>query len=517
MFLCAQEATAQEVTAQEAAAQEAAETFPAPLFSERTEDQVEKLLANAPPGEHDGSRAGLKFFVSDRFSTSHQLAFLIASCACLCLLVPGALLVFSFFQGLVLTPERTVQIAATLGLLSLAWIMFIYSLAFSRNAHSYDVLQREVQVIDRATAPGNLFIGDLNNAAMQGLLSEWGGGLVRHPLRRAGDSIPHSLFMVFQLTIFLQALMPLLAVANSRLNGWSTFVLLLMWSVVVYAPLCYWTRGGGWLADCVDAGGTVSMHIAIGFTALGLCRFGLSKFENSKFENSKSENSRDESLALQTNPWVLLAGAIMYLGGSLLLAGCRSVSSAPWPTFDFVNVFMGSVTGLLMWLLMAQRSRGVTTTGWPLGMIAGIVSVTSGCASVTPTSTIVVSAIGTLACGIAVSLGGSSSGSRVSVYWLLFAVFGVSGVVGMGLTGVFASPEIAGADIAGKPIVGLIAGNYELLRLQLLAAAVAGMLAVVAGLVLPYVAILVGSVLQWLFSGDGSVKRVFDSEAPASV
>ncbi len=517
MLLCASKAPAQdapaaEVPAQGVSAQGREEAFPAPLFTERTEDQVERMLANAPPGEHDGSQAGLKVFVAERFSAGHQLAFLIASCACLCLLVPGAFLIVNFFQGIALKPERTVQVVATLGVLSLAWIMFIYSLAFSRNAHSYDVLQREVQVMDRATAPGTRFIGDLNHMTMKGLLSEWGGGLVRHPVRRSGDSIPHSLFMVFQMAIFLQALVPLLAVVNSRLSGWSTFVLLLTWSVFVYAPLCYWTRGGGWLADCVDVGGTVPMHIAVGFTALGLCRFGISKSVESKLDKI-----RDDSVASQTNHWVLLVGAILYLGGSLLVAGCRSVSSAPWPTFDFVNLFMGSVTGLLMWLLVAQRSHAVMTIGWPLGMIAGIVSVTSGCASVTPTSTVVVSAIGTLACCMAVMVGGSVGGARVNVYWLLFAVFGVSGVIGMALTGVFASPEIAGADIASKPIVGVIAGNYELLRLQLLTAAVAATLAGIAGLVLPYVAIVVGAVLQWIFSGERSGKSVLNSEIRASV
>ena len=528
----ASQATTNQATGPAAATQEDAvspssESLPTPLFGERTEDQVERLLANAPPGEHDGSQTGLKAFVAERFSTGHQVAFFIASCASLCLLLPGAFLVFSCLQRSMFAPERMVSIAAILSLLSLAWILFIYSLAFSRNAHSYDVQQREVQVIDRETAPGNLFIGDLNHAALKGLLSEWGGGLVRHPLRRAGDTVPHSLFMIFQLTVFLQAVIPLLAVANRQLNGWSTFVLLLAWSVLVYAPLCYWTRGGGWLADCVDAGGSVSIHIAVGFTALGLSWFRLDsaanrptdirEAEDNRFQDKGVGSNRDALQRTQANSWLIIAGGLMYLAGSLLVAGCRSVSSAPWPTFDFVNIFVGSVTGLLMWLLIAQRSSTVMPTGWPLGMIAGVVSVTAGCASVTPTSTIVVSTLGTLACCIAVSLGGNKNGSSVSASWLLFAVFGVSGVVGVALTGVFASPEIAGADIAGKPIVGVIAGNHELVRLQVLVAAVASVVASVAGLVLPYISVLIGFVLERIFASKNSVKRIRDLEAPASV
>ncbi len=244
------------------------------------------------------------------------------------------------------------------------------------------------------------------------------------------------------------------------------------------------------------------MHIAVGFTALGMSRFA---------------RNRDQSSIVLTNQWVLPMGAVMYLGGCLMVAGCRSVSNASWPTLDFLNVFIGGVTGLLMWSLLTQRSRVVATMGWPFGMMAGIVSATSGCASVTPTSTIVVSALSTLACGICILAGKRSKSSSVSVYWLLFAVFGVSGVFGMALTGVFASPDIAGADIAGKPIVGAIAGNYELLRLQLLVATVAGALSVIAGLILPYLAIAGGAVLQWLFSNEHTAKRILESEAQASV
>jgi Amt family ammonium transporter len=480
--------------------QNSTESSPPPLFSERTEDQVARLLANAPPGEDDGSQTGLKVFRSDRFSTGHQLAFLIASCACLCLIAPGSLMIFSAVQGAghASMQEKISQVVVTLGLLSLSWILFVYSIAFSRNAHSYDIQQHEIQVLDRASAPGNLFIGDLNNWGMRGLLSEWGGEFVSHPMRRAGDSIPHSLFMTFQMMLFLQAVAPLLAIFSGSLKGWTAFPLWLLWSVFVYSPLCYWTLGGGWLADCEDAGATVPLHIAVGFTALGLSFF---------------KQRLTESIQPSAGQSLLPTGGLLFLGGSLLVAGCRSVSSAPWPTLDLLNVFLGGVVGVLIWLLAAQRSHHMLAIDWPLGMISGIVSVTAGCASMPPTSAIIVGVVGVVACCLVLN----TRRSRPTVYWLLFATYGVSGVVGLTLAGVFSSPDIGGADIAGRPIVGLIAGDLELLRVQLLTAAVSAMLAFGGGLVLPHIAAAIGYVLQMLFSRKLSTTGSLEKEISSIV
>ncbi len=478
--------------------EQAATDSPPPLFGERTEDQVLQLLANAPPGDDDGTRAGLKVFVAERFSTGHQLAFLIASCACLCLLVPGAFLLVSSIQGSALSPERVTRYAVTLAVLSLAWVMFVYSLAFSRNVHSYDIQQREVQILDRDTAPGNLFIGDLNHWQMQGLLPEWGGGVVRHPQRRAGDSFPHSIFMLFQTMFFLQAIAPLLAITWPKLDLWAAFPLWLLWSIVVYAPLCYWTRGGGWLADCVDAGGTVPMHVAIGFTALGLSYMGRTTSALPKLQLDRAS---------------FYTGSVVYLGGVLLLAGCRSVLSASWPTFDLMNGFLGGVSGLLIWVLVARRSRFVNEQQWPLGFVAGMATLASGSASMPPTSAIIAGAIGTFACCMILC----ARQREASVYWLLFAVFGVTGVVGLALTGVLSSPEIAGADLAGKPIVGIIAGGNELLRVQLLTGAIAATLAFTAGLMLPQVALAIGWVLEKSLSNAGTSKVSSDTEATLNV
>lgn len=483
---------------QEPVSQEPVDSNPTPLFGERTEDQVAELLANAPPGPDDGQKPGLKIFYFALFPAGQQLAYLLASCACLCMLVPGACSIFFGLQSRTINQQTVTQIAVVLSALSLTWVMFLFSIAFSRNAHSYDIQAKEIQVLDRESAPGNLFIGDLANVGMNGMLSEWGGGAIRHPVRRLGDTIPHTLFMTFQMMLFLQAITPLLVATCPRQSTWVSLPLWLMWSALVYAPLCYWTRGGGWLGDCVDAGASVPMHVGVGFTALGL----------------RLASRRDEAASTMAPAVVpLLIGAILLLGGNLLVAACRSVAQSPWPTLDFLNVFLGGSCGLLLWQLFAQRGQRAVVCDWPVGMIAGIVSVSAGSSSMSPSSAIVAAALGVFACRLTLRL----VDRRQDILWQLFAIYGVSGYVGLALTGVFSSTEIAGADLAGNAIVGLIGGNTELLRVQLLTASVAAFLAALAGAVLPTIARVIGLVLERLFAGKPNPEKSLSNEAHSHV
>ena len=67
------------------------------------------------------------------------------------------------------------------------------------------------------------------------------------------------------------------------------------------------------------------------------------------------------------------------------------------------------------------------------------------------------------------------------------------------MTGVFASADVAGNDIAGKPIVGLFNGSVELLRVQSLTVAVSAIVAFVGGILVMPLARVFGAILKWFF------------------
>ena len=452
-----------------------------PLISDRTEDQVERFLANVPSSEPYGPVPGLRVWWSESFRSGDILAVVIASCVALCLIAPGTYLFYTSLLGSTLNLENLGKSVSLFCILAMAWVLLFYSLAFSRNAHSYGVLEKEVDVMERTIAPGNVFIGELTHSAMGGLGSSWGAGVVRHPLRRMGDRIPHVLFMTFQMMIYLQAVVPLCLVASKGIGEWSAIPFWLLWSVGVYVPLCYWTQGGGWLAECVDASGAVPVHLAIGFTALGL--WWIKTPSSSLVEKA-------------SHPTGLAIGSLMWIAGMLLLGGCQSLMHPGW-TPDFTNFFLAGCMGHLTWAgLQFKASGNRGSLLWLFGPIAGMVSISSGSASVSPEFAIVIGFLGSLAARLTLIW---KRDKPVSLLWMIFAIHGVSAFVGLLLTGALASVEIAGNDIAGKAIVGLLHGNLELLRVQMLTGSVSAIVAFIGGVLAFQLALIFGAILKRLF------------------
>ncbi len=459
----------------------------APDIASRTEDQVKEMLALAPPGNEPGAVPGLRTVTSSRFLIGDSLAVLLASCACLCLLAPGSYLFYTSLQGEAVNLEVLGKALSLLCILSLAWVLFIYSLAFSRNAHSYDAAQAEIQVENLDIAPGNKFIGDLTHAGFSGLGSNWEGDRLRFPLRRTVDRIPHIYFMTLQMTIFLQAIVPLLVVTSVRvIDRWSVLPFWLMWSTLIYAPLCYWIQGGGWLADCLDSGAAVPVHLSTGFTALGLYLF------------KKPKSSIPGGSSSLPNDLGLVIGVMLFTLGSLILAAGRTMILHPWPTPCFLNMFLSGAAGLLLWVGLRKRNaRAGNWNDWPFGVISGLVAIASGCSLVEPGCALAIGAAGSLASYLCIY---GRPASAQNLLWLLFSVHGVSGLVGLILVGVFASADVAGSDVTGKAIMGLTSGNTDQIRTQVLAGCISALTAIVGGAVLPALAAPFGAGFKKFFS-----------------
>ena len=128
---------------------------------------------------------------------------------------------------------------------SMAWVVFGYSLSFGPDVGGV--------------------IGNLDWFMLRGV------GVEPHPTY--GPTIPHELFMVFQL-MFAAITPALITGALAERIRFSTMLWFLgIWSVVVYYPVAHWVWGGGWLGamGAMDfAGGTV-VHVTCGMAALVAC------------------------------------------------------------------------------------------------------------------------------------------------------------------------------------------------------------------------------------------------------
>lgn len=350
--------------------------------------------------------------------------FIMISAALVMLMTPGLGL---FYGGMVRTKNvlaTMMQCFAVLGVISIQWSLWGYSLAFGNDLGG--------------------FIGDLKFLGLAGV------GQAPNPDFSA--TIPHQAFMVFQ-AMFAVITPALIAGALAERVKFSTFlVFTVIWATLVYDPIAHWVWGGGWLGSlgALDfAGGTV-VHIASGASALVLALM-LGKRRN-----------LDRGTILPHNLTMVLIGtALLWFGwfgfnaGSALAADGLAVSA-------FVVTNLSAATALVSWLLIEWLTRGKPTAlGAATGAVAGLVAITPAAGFVTPMAAILIGALVSPICFGAIQLK-NKFGYDDSLD--AFGVHGVGGTWGALATGLFATTMVnsGGAD-------GLFYGNPKLLWIQIIA------------------------------------------------
>ena len=310
-----------------------------------------------------------------------------------------------------------------LGIVSVEWILYGYSLAFSQDI--------------------NGLIGSLNFVGLSGV------GLTPNP--DYIDSVPHLLFMAFQMMFALitAALISGSVVGRMRFSAYALFIFL--WTSIVYNPLAHWVWGvGGWIREmgALDfAGGTV-VHISSGITALVLCML-LGKRKPGL-----------EMMIPHNLPMTVLGAALLWIGwfgfngGSALGANEIAVNA-------FVTTHIAASAAIISWALVEIWHHGKPTMlGVASGCIAGLVVVTPACGFVTPLAALFMGFLVSPVCYFAVSVAKVRLGYDDALD--AFGIHGVGGTLGALLTGIFATKAVNpdGAD-------GLLAsGSFHLLWVQ---------------------------------------------------
>ena len=176
--------------------------------------------------------------------------------------IPGLAL---FYGGMVRKKNvlaTVMQSFAVCCLMSVLWMIIGYSLAFGDGGsfNSY------VGGLDK------LFLGHLTKEGLQG-------------------TIPESVFMTFQMTFFIITPALICGAVADRMKFSSLLVFLTLWALIVYAPVCHWVWGGGFLGSdgVLDfAGGTV-VHINSGIAGL-VCAIVLGRRQGYGTENMAPHN-----------------------------------------------------------------------------------------------------------------------------------------------------------------------------------------------------------------------------------
>ena len=365
-------------------------------------------------------------------------AWVLVSTALVLMMTPGLAL---FYGGMV----RAKNVLSTfmhsffaMGLVTLAWVTVGYSLAFADTRGG--------------------FIGGFGHLFLAGVGLE----------PRAGTTVPHLLFCAYQM-MFAIITPALISGAYAERLKFSTYaVFTVLWSVLIYAPLCHWVWGpGGWLLGrgALDfAGGTV-VHLSSGVSALVFAivlgkRFGFPK-----------RKAPPHNLTM-----TLLGAGLLWVGWFGFNAG-SALAANGIAALALVNTHIAAGLGALSWAGVEWVRHGKPSSlGVASGLVAGLVAITPAAGYVGPMSAVVIGLMAGVACYAGVLLK-HRLGYDDSLD--VFGVHGVGGLLGALLTGVLASKvwNPAGQD-------GLIRGGTGVFVEQVIGVAAAASFAAAGTFVL---------------------------------
>lgn len=316
-----------------------------------------------------------------------------------------------FYGGLVRSKNalNTMMMSfVALGIAGVLWVLVGYSLAFGG---------------------GNAWIGDLSMVLLSGVGLE------------AQGSIPHLLFMAFQGTFFIitGALISGAVVERMRFSAYVLFIAL--WGLLVYAPVCHWVWGGGWLGTmgALDFAGGAVVHVNAGAAAV-VAALVL---------GTRKDYGR-QALLPHNVPFVLLGAGLLWFGWFGFNGG-SALASNEAAALAFVNTMLAPAATLVVWTLLDYgRTRKITAVGAATGIVVGLVAVTPAAGFVSPVSALALGAVAALPSYYAIQW---RARTRLDDSLDVFAAHGVGGLTGALLTGVFAESAWSGAAD------GLLFGN----------------------------------------------------------
>jgi Amt family ammonium transporter len=324
----------------------------------------------------------------------------------------------------------------TLAVVSVLWVSFGYSLAFS----------------DTELVPGVL--GDFKWAFFNGIGT---GDLSPYFISDATGRIPHQLYAMFQCMFAVITPALIIGAFAERMKFSSFIAFTIAWLFLVYVPIAHmvWSTNG-WLfkMGALDfAGGTV-VHISAGFSALATALY-------------IGRRQALKAFPPHNLPYTLVGAAMLWFGwfgfnaGSALAADGIAVSA-------FMTTNTAAAMAAIVWALMDKTINGKPTIlGVATGAVVGLVAVTPAAGFVNVGGALAIGAIASGICFLMVTFAKRAFGYDDALD--AFGCHGIGGLVGALLTGVLADPAVWKAF--GGSYAGALYGNPKQLWIQAVASA----------------------------------------------
>jgi ammonium transporter, Amt family len=322
--------------------------------------------------------------------------------------IPGLSL---FYAGMVRSKNVLsvlMQCFAITSIVTVLWTIFVYSIAFTDGGEY------------------NSWIGGLDKALLAGIKPETLSG-----------TIPEMVFMTFQMTFAIITPALIVGAFAERMKFSAMLIFMTFWLIIIYAPICHWVWGGGWLMKlgALDfAGGTV-VHINAGVAGLV-----------SALVLGRRRGYPHIAMPPHNLTYTIIGASMLWVGWFGFNAGSALAANGTAGMAMAVTQ-IATATAALSWMLAEWFTHGKPSAlGIASGAVAGLVAITPASGTAGP--------VGALAIGAAVGVICFISATKLKRLFGyddsldVFGVHAVGGIVGAMLTGIFAATEFGGIGLA---------------------------------------------------------------------
>ena len=329
---------------------------------------------------------------------------LTATALVLFMTMPGLAL---FYAGLVRSKNILsvlMHCAAICCLASVIWLAIGYSLAFSGDG---------------------AYIGDLSKVFLSDVTRDSVSG-----------TIPESLFFSFQMTFAVITPALIVGAYVERIKFGAVLMITSLWLVLVYAPVCHWVWGGGWLSELgvYDFAGGIVVHVTAGVSALVIAKM------------LGNRSGYPDQIQPPHAPWMVMVGASMLWVGWFGFNAGSALTAGTDASMALLVTHISAATASLVWLIIEWlRFDKPSLVGLVTGTIAGLATVTPASGFIGPMGGFICGLAGGIVCYYCVDL--------VKVKFNLddsldvFAVHGVGGATGTLLVAILILPIFAGVGL----------------------------------------------------------------------
>lgn len=367
-------------------------------------------------------------------------AFVIIAAAMVLFMTPG----LAFFYGGLVRRKNVLNTMMSsifiIGLSSVMWVLFGYSLSFGGDGS---------------------FIGNLQYLGLNGIGQEVG---------EYCDTIPGLVFVAFQMMFAIITPALITGSVAGRMKFKALFLFIAIWLIIVYYPLAHMVWGhGGFLGEglgSVDFAGGNVVHISSGVSGLVL-----------SIVLGKRRGYETQSYKVHNIPFVVLGASILYFGWFGFNAG-SALAADGLAAHAFMTTNTSCACAMLSWMLVDVLVEGKpTVVGAATGLVLGLVAITPGAGFVPIWASVIIGLAVSPICYFMMSVVKKKIGYDDALD--AFGCHGIGGIWGGIATGIFASKSVN--DVVRWD--GLVYGDWHLLWAQIVSIVITILIAVAGTLI----------------------------------